>query len=69
MPAAPSALEVFAEEGGLSVRTQRSYWHRRCHNLKILATFSAVGVDVAYGESSQDIVLRVRPYIGFHVYD
>jgi hypothetical protein len=56
-------LAVFAEEGGLSTRQQRTYVHRRCVALKVQATFRPVGAATAWGESLEDVVSGAAAFI------
>jgi|ERR1700674_786489 len=56
-------LAVFAEEGGLSTRTKRTYVHRRCVALKVQASFRPVGDALEWGESPADIVSRATAFI------
>jgi hypothetical protein len=56
-------LVFFREEGGLSTRTQRSYVHRRCAALKVLATFLPAGDAGEWGESADDLVDKAVLYI------
>jgi hypothetical protein len=62
-------LRVFREEGGISTRTQRTYFHPRCQNLKVTVTFDEVGPADPWGESAQDVVLTAVPFIGFFIAD
>jgi hypothetical protein len=69
-------LKVFTTEGGISTRTQRTYVSRDCPYFKVDVEFKAVGppgrngVEMSFGESSADIVLKIsRPYLAFSILD
>jgi|SRR5271167_2718146 len=70
-------LKVFAEEGGLSTRLQRTYVSQECPYFKIDVEFKAVGRPnrdeegrVTVVEDDRDIIAKVsRPYLQFSIVD
>ena len=64
-------LKVFAEEGGLSTRTQRTYVYRGCPYFKVDVKFEAVGnAGERLAESPEDRIVEIsKPYIGYSVLD
>ncbi|HEY1208011.1 MAG TPA: hypothetical protein VGE85_01460 [Terracidiphilus sp.] len=62
-------LKVFAEEGGLSTRTQRTYVYKDCPFIKVDAVFRAVGA-VETWESGEDQLISIsRPYLAYSIMD
>jgi hypothetical protein len=66
-------LRQFTEEGGLWIRTQRTYVYRGCPYIKITVKFSPVpGTenDTAVKELPQDKIAEVsQPFLAGGVYD
>jgi hypothetical protein len=64
-------LKVFAEEGGLSTRTQRTYVYRECRYFKVDVKFEPVGnVENRLAESPEDKIKEIsRPYIDYGIVD
>lgn len=64
-------LKVFAEEGGLSTRTQRTYVYRGCRYFKVDVKFEPVGnVGERLGQSPEDKIAEIsRPYLDYQNLD
>jgi len=59
-------LVNFMEDASPSTRTARSYAHRRCGSVRVMARFEPI--DHSTDESQDDIVRQITPYIGFFIY-
>jgi hypothetical protein len=64
-------LKLFATEGGISSRTQRTYVYKRCPYIKVDVKFAPVGnEDNGFAEMAQDKVIAIsRPYLQYSVTD
>jgi hypothetical protein len=64
-------LRVFAEEGGLSTRTHRTYVYKRCPYIKVDVEFVPVGnEDNGFTEMPEDRIGALsRPYLQYSVMD
>jgi hypothetical protein len=64
-------LKVFAEEGGLSTRRQRTYVYKECLYFKVDVKFGPVGDPAGpFRESPDDKIVEIsRPYIDYSVLD
>ncbi|HEX8117176.1 MAG TPA: hypothetical protein VF521_07885 [Pyrinomonadaceae bacterium] len=64
-------LKVFAEEGGLSTRRQRTYVYKGCRYFKVDVKFEPVGgAEERLAESPDDRVVEIsKPYVDYGVLD
>jgi hypothetical protein len=60
-------LRIFAEEGGLSTRTHRTYVYKRCPYIKVDVEFVPVGnEDDGFAEMPGDKILSIsRPFLEY----
>ncbi|HLL70400.1 MAG TPA: hypothetical protein VK363_03145 [Pyrinomonadaceae bacterium] len=64
-------LKVFAEDGGISARTQRTYVYRECRYIKVDVEFKfADGAEQGRDEEAADRIVKIsRPYLDWSVTD
>ena len=64
-------LKVFAEEGGISTRTQRTYVYRECRYIKVDVEFEPAGdAENVRDENADDRIVKIsRPYLDWSVTD
>lgn len=64
-------LKVFAEEGGISTRTSRTYVYRECRYIKVDVEFKpARDAENGRDEDAGDEVVKIsRPYLDWSVAD
>jgi hypothetical protein len=64
-------LKVFAEEGGISTRAQRTYVYRECRYIKVDVEFKPIDeMGNARDEHPKDEIVKIsRPYLDWSVTD
>ena len=62
---------ILTTEGGLSVRSQKTYVSRKCLYIEVDIRFSsAAGNTNAFGENPEDVIESVsKPYLAWSVFD
>jgi len=60
--------KLFTEEGGLSIRTQRTYVYRQCPHIKVDVTFAPASAGI--NEMPEDVIVKIsRPYLQYTISD
>jgi hypothetical protein len=60
--------KLFTEEGGLSIRTQRTYVYRQCPHIKVDVTLAPASAGI--NEMPEDVIVKIsRPYLQYTISD